>query len=40
MLAGVTLERGNTAIVYNFVKLWSATVGLGEAFASLSLGST
>lgn len=39
-LAGVTFNRCNTAIVYIVVKLWSATVGLGEVFASLSLSST
>ncbi|CSD25592.1 Uncharacterised protein [Vibrio cholerae] len=39
-MAGVTFNRCNTAIVYIVVKLWSATVGLGEVFASLSLSST
>ncbi|QSA19560.1 hypothetical protein JV197_05565, partial [Vibrio furnissii] len=37
---GLFANSANTAIVYIVVKLWSATVGLGEVFASLSLSST
>ncbi|BCL69165.1 hypothetical protein TUMSATVNIG1_11070 [Vibrio nigripulchritudo] len=36
-MLGLYSNRYNTAIVYVVVKLWSATVGLGEVFTSLSL---